>query len=102
MFEIHVLHILSALLLGCVLFNYRSLGLWRVPGPFVARLTPLYRVYLLWSGDCIEKYQNLHKKFGSVVMIGPNHVITSDTDAVFTIYDAGWRFPKVTTSLPGP
>lgn len=100
MLGIHLLYALAALLVVSILYVYRnesSLGLQRVPGPFVARLTPLYRIHLLWSGRCIKKFEKLHKQFGSVVRTGPNHVITSDQDAVFTIYDAGWRFPKVMT-----
>ncbi|KAL8828585.1 MAG: hypothetical protein Q9191_002503 [Dirinaria sp. TL-2023a] len=59
-----------------------------------ARLTPLYRIYLLWSGHCAQKLENLHEQFGSVVRTGPKHIVTSDRLAIFTIYDAGWRFPK--------
>ena len=104
MFETHVLYALAALFAGPILYFYRkesNVGLWQVPGPFIARLTPLYRVYLLWSGECIDKFDKLHKQFGPVVRTGPNHIITSDPDAVFTIYDAGWRFPKVMASLHG-
>lgn len=104
MFEIHVLYALAALFAGPILHFYRkewNMSLWQAPGPFIARLTPLYRVHLLWSGGYIDKFDKLHEQYGSVVRTGSNHVITSDPDAVFTIYDAGSRFPKGTASLYG-
>ena len=70
-------------------------GLWHVPGPFLARFTGLYRVFLLWSGECPWKIHELHKRYGSVVRTGPNHVIVSDPSALFSIYGSGGRFRKV-------
>lgn len=71
-----------------------------IPGPLAARFTSIYRIYVLWSGKCNEKYESLHKQYGPLVRIGPNHIIASDPAIIFTIYDAGWRFPKVSLA-PG-
>lgn len=95
--------ILSSLIAVILVWIYRNLlvdpHLEHIPGPFVARLSSLYRVYLLWSGLCDEKFENLHRRFGSVVRLGPNHVTTSDPDTLLAIYCNGWRFPKVTALL---
>ena len=98
MFKVFTFAVLPALLSGFVGYKFYSLSsrkLVMIPGPFLAPFSSLYRVYLLWSGSCTEKYERLHKQYGSVVRTGPRHVITSDPAAVSTIYDTGWRFPKV-------
>ena len=98
MLHIYWLHTLLAMLAGLGFYIYKNWSnalLSKVPGPISARLTPLYRVYLLWSGECPQKFKRLHEEFGSVVRTGPNHIVTSDPGAIFTIYDAGWGFPKV-------
>ncbi|KAL8951371.1 MAG: hypothetical protein Q9222_002648 [Ikaeria aurantiellina] len=69
-------------------------GLRQVPGPFFARLSPLYRVYLFWSGKCNENFAELDRKYSLLVRIGPNHLITCDSSAVNVIYGSGGRFPK--------
>lgn len=71
-------------------------SLWHIPGPFLARFTGVYRVFLLWSGECHWKIHELHKQYGPVVRTGPNHVIVSDPSALFSIYGSGGRFRKVT------
>ena len=98
MFGFYFFYAFLALLIIFGLYTYKNLSnalLWQVPGPIIARLTPLYRVYLLWSGDCTQKFERLHQRFGPVVRTGPHHVITSDPAAILTIYDAGWQYPKV-------
>ncbi|KAF7945537.1 hypothetical protein EAE96_010304 [Botrytis aclada] len=64
-----------------------------VPGPVWA-YSPLYRVFLVWSGNCAVKIQRLHEVYGAVVRTGPNHVLVSDPTAIFQIYNAGSKFKK--------
>ena len=95
-FWLQVLLILSLGLFAIKLHTLFNVKGRKVPGPYLASLSSLYRVYLLWSGDCTEKYESLHKNYGPVVRTGPHHVIVSDQAAICRIYDAGgWRFPKV-------
>ncbi|OLL24230.1 Isotrichodermin C-15 hydroxylase [Neolecta irregularis DAH-3] len=42
------------------------------PGPLVAKFTILWRVYQVWTGKRHLKLQQLHKKYGDFVRIGPN------------------------------
>ena len=76
-------------------------GLQEVPGPVLAPLSSIYRIYLLWSGEAAERFQKLHKTYGSVVRIGPSHIVVSDPSLLSTIYGQGWRFPKV-RRIPKP
>ena len=46
----------------------------RVPGPFVAKLTKLYLVYLERSGRGHRMLMELHRKHGVVVRTGPNNL----------------------------
>ncbi|KAF2234768.1 cytochrome P450 [Viridothelium virens] len=65
-----------------------------IPGPLISHVTPLYRVWILWSGDCASKFQALHQRYGPVVRTGPDCVVISENAAVAKIYGRGWRFPK--------
>ncbi len=43
----------------------------RVPGPFLAKLSQLYLVYLELSGQAHRMLMKLHEKHGHVVRTGP-------------------------------
>jgi len=100
MFETYWLYGLLPLLFGstvCLWASAWTSPLWQIPGPMLGRLTSLYRVYLLWSGRCTDQFERMHGKYGPVVRTGPKHVVVSDPDAIFTIYDSYGHFPKVTS-----
>ena len=73
-----------------VFSNLRSLS-----GPSLARLTAFYRVLLIWSGSAPAQFYNLHRRYGSLVRIGPKHVLVFDSAAVSDIFDSRTRFLKV-------
>ena len=86
--------LLGLLLILAILFrNY--LRLRRIPGPFLAGLTNLWRVYYVKKGDAQDTYIRLHKKYGNVVRVGPNCVSVSGLDAIQAIYNVQDKFPKV-------
>ncbi|KAF2969163.1 hypothetical protein GQX73_g4407 [Xylaria multiplex] len=58
----------------------------RIPGPFVARLTPIWLWYISWRGIECTVLEGLHKKYGSVVRIAPNELSISDGIAIPIIY----------------
>lgn len=66
-----------------------------IPGPFLAKITSYYRVYLTINGSSPLNSQKLHKRYGPVVRIGPNHILTSDPRAIPVIYDTRSKFLKV-------
>lgn len=54
------------LLLSLFVFVYtRAFSPLRyIPGPFWARISPLWRVYRVWLGDWHEDITKLHRKYG--------------------------------------
>ncbi|KAI1763528.1 cytochrome P450 [Hypoxylon sp. FL1150] len=57
-----------------------------IPGPFVARITPLWLWYIAWNGSECRTVAKLHKKHGPVVRVAPNEVDISDGAATHQIY----------------
>ncbi|EWC46032.1 hypothetical protein DRE_04825 [Drechslerella stenobrocha 248] len=82
----------SALLVGVLIRN--RLRLRRIPGPFWAGYTNLWRVYYVKRGDAQNTYMKVHKKYGKVVRVGPSAVSVSGLDAIHTIYNVQDKFPK--------
>jgi hypothetical protein len=66
-----------------------------VPGPLVAKFSPLWRLRLVWSGAAHEKYRELHAKYGPIVQIAPNVLAISDPAVIGTIYGISSKFLKV-------
>ncbi|KAI0452936.1 cytochrome P450 [Xylaria acuta] len=65
-----------------------------IPGPPIARLTPIWLWYISWRGIECTVLARLHEKYGPVVRIAPNEVDISDGIAVPTIYVKNGGFPK--------
>lgn len=66
-----------------------------LPGPFLARFSSLYKLYMVYDGRCHTKNLDLHKKYGPMVRVGPQHVHISDPAAMSTIYSTSTKFVKV-------
>jgi hypothetical protein len=66
-----------------------------IPGPFVAKFSPLWRLRLVWTGAAHEKYRELHAKYGPIVQIAPNVLAISDPAVITTIYGISSKFLKV-------
>lgn len=75
--------------------NIFRTGLRRLPGPFLAHATSLYRIKLVWKGGAVNNYLALHKKYGSIVRTGSNHVSVADPAAMPLIYGISSKFRKV-------
>ncbi|KAL7805071.1 cytochrome P450 [Trichoderma aethiopicum] len=65
-----------------------------IPGPLIARLTPIWYWYIVWKGIECRAIAALHKKYGPVVRIAPNEVDISDGAAVPAIYIDNGGFLK--------
>lgn len=66
----------------------------KIPGPFWARRTSLWKVYHVYRRDLAFAIQKAHEKYGPVIRIGPNHVNFQTRDAIGPIYKAGSSMPK--------
>lgn len=77
-----------------VLPYVRNLSLLKVPGPKVAALTNLWLLYQARRGRRYKEVDDLHKKYGKVVRIQPNHVSIADDSAINLIYGHGNGFLK--------
>lgn len=70
-------------------------NLRHIPGPFLAKFTPLWRYRIIWRGSAHEKYRELHEKYGPIVRIAPKVLAISDPTAIATIYGISSKFLKV-------
>ncbi len=75
--------------------NFFRTGLRNIPGPFLAHLTSLYRIRLVWKGGAVKNYIALHNKYGPIVRTGSNHVSVSDPAMIPLIYGISSKFKKV-------
>ncbi|KAM0253628.1 hypothetical protein ACHAQJ_007203 [Trichoderma viride] len=85
--------IVSILLLK-TLHGLSTHRLQHIPGPLIARLTPVWYWYLSWKGIECRAIAALHKKYGPVVRIAPNEVAISDGAAIHPIYVENGGFMK--------
>ncbi|CAO3662606.1 unnamed protein product [Umbelopsis ramanniana] len=68
-------------------------SLRNIPGPFVAKLSRFYEIYLKASGKQWIVIHDLHEKYGTVVRTGHNSISIRDPDAFKHIYGTE-RFKK--------
>ena len=85
----------TLLLVGGLQLARTYLKLRFVPGPWLAGITNLPRLYWTWTSKPFEKHLSLHKKYGKLVRMGPNMVSISDPGAIPTIYGFNYDFQKV-------
>jgi hypothetical protein len=82
-------------LFACFIFNRFSRGISKIPGPWLASSTDLWRFTLTWTERAETTHVKLHAQYGDVVRLGPNLVSITDVDAIKKIYGAGSYFEKV-------
>ncbi len=74
---------------NCFLSRLRN-----IPGPLLAKLTAKWLVFVDLVGDRTSTINELHRKCGSAVRIGPNEVSFSDIDCIKEIYGHQTVFMK--------
>ncbi|BCS30682.1 cytochrome P450 [Aspergillus puulaauensis] len=74
------------ILLAYCIHNKHGYGISKIPGPFLAGFSDLWRTILVWRGHPHLYHVKLHEKYGSAVRLGPNVVSISDPEAIKTIY----------------
>lgn len=80
----------TVVLLTKVLWELLFSPLRAFPGPFLARLTNIWRSIKTARGDVDSTQLRLHRKYGSAVRIGPNCVSLSDPNLIGPVYKNGW------------
>ncbi|KAJ6180054.1 cytochrome P450 [Penicillium mononematosum] len=87
-----------AALSAIVVISFNIVRLWlrlrHIPGPRTAALTNLVRRSWVLTGDAHVIHTALHRKYGTVVRVGPNAVMVSQPKAIDTIYGFKNRLEK--------
>lgn len=91
-----VLWLLAGLLAKFIINKYAN-GLNRIPGPWLAGFTDLYRLCIVWGRRPELWHIRLHEKQGKLVRLGPNAVSIADPDAIKTIYGLSTGYVKVSS-----
>jgi hypothetical protein len=93
-----------AALSAIVVISFNLVRLWlrlrHIPGPRTAALTNLVRRSWVLTGDAHDIHTALHRKYGTVVRVGPNAVMVSQPKAIDTIYGFKNRLEKVYPPFP--
>ncbi|KAL1843206.1 hypothetical protein VTJ49DRAFT_2757 [Mycothermus thermophilus] len=85
--------LLTTLLIRALYRRYAS-PLRKYPGPFLASISRLWKVFSTASGRTHLDHIALHRKYGPVVRIAPNEVSVSSPEAARMLLSAGKRFYK--------
>jgi hypothetical protein len=91
----YVAPLLLVALITWLLHNKYGHGINSIPGPPLASVTNLWRLTLVTGRRPELEHIKLHRKYGSVVRLGPNVVSVSDPNAVKIIYAINAGFVKV-------
>ncbi|EIW78240.1 cytochrome P450 monooxygenase [Coniophora puteana RWD-64-598 SS2] len=79
----------------CLLLYFLVPWLWdpyhqrSIPGPFLAKFSNAWLGWVSAHGHRSEIVHELHKKYGPVVRIAPNHVSVADPEALQVVYAHG-------------
>ncbi|OQE30752.1 hypothetical protein PENFLA_c002G06919 [Penicillium flavigenum] len=65
-----------------------------IPGPFWARFSNLWYFNRLRQGQFEHDNIKLHKQYGPIVRVGPNHYSISDAATIKNVYGTGSKFAK--------
>lgn len=97
--------IVKAISLGAIIvltqyvLAYLRSPLKKIPGPFLAKFSNIWRFLNHYGQIHIETQRKLHEKHGDVVRLGPTTVSLADTSLIKTIYNARGTFLKVRSCL---
>jgi hypothetical protein len=87
------------IILGLIVFNLLwnkfQRGLVKIPGPALAAYTKLWRLHNVYNGHAHLTAIDLHRKYGPLVRIAPNHVSVADPKMIPVIYSNKEDFTKV-------
>lgn len=75
--------------------EYTRSPLKRLPGPFFAKFSDIWRLWIHYKQTHIETQIKLHARYGDFVRIGPKTVSIADPSLIRTIYSTRGTFLKV-------
>ncbi|RSL51504.1 hypothetical protein CEP54_011364 [Fusarium duplospermum] len=81
-------------LLAKLIYNRYGHGISHIPGPFLASISDLWRLYIVWGRRPDIDHVKLHKRHGKLVRLGPNAISVSDPSAIRQIYGLASGFKK--------
>lgn len=90
---------LALLVLVRLVYSRYCNGLYGIPGPWLASIMSLWKLYIVWSKSMPWTNAALHEKYGPLVRIGPRHVSASTSEALGIIHTIRRRFQKVAARL---
>jgi hypothetical protein len=73
---------------------YLQSPLKKLPGPFLARFSNIWRFFDHYSQTHIETQRKLHEQHGDIVRLGPTTVSVADASLIKTIYNTRGTFLK--------
>lgn len=73
--------------------RYRH-DLRKLPGPFLASFSNIDRIWSVVRKDQMNYHISLHRKYGRLVRVGPNHVSISDSNTIQQLYSISPKFIK--------
>ena len=77
-----------------ILFPIFRPDLRSIPGPALAKITDLHRLWLVYTESAHEHHLHLHSRHGPFVRLGPNNVSVGSPAAIPILYNTRTRFPK--------
>lgn len=98
-FSHHILGFVVVSLVICLARNYITPGASSVPGPFLAKLSNIWRFVDVARGRPDITLYQLHQEYGDYVPIGPNVVSIRNLDAMKMVYGINKGFRKVNNWL---
>ncbi|KAK5268613.1 hypothetical protein LTR99_003976 [Exophiala xenobiotica] len=88
------LQLLAAFILFRLLWNKFQRHLVSIPGPTLAAYTKFWRLYDVYKGKSHLTAIDVHRKYGPLVRIAPNHVSVADPSYIPIIYNIKENFTK--------
>lgn len=100
-YALAALAVLSSLYSASVLYSICFHPLRRIPGPFLAKSTELWRTSRYVRGNWHRDILDLHSKYGPVVRVSPNEVSIVDRHGLTEVYGHSKGTRKVCLHLHG-
>lgn len=72
-----------------------------IPGPKLGAITPFYLDCRYYFDSAVPFIKSLHRKYGSIVRVGPNEVVINDATHLGLIYGSRSTFRKPDTAVLG-
>jgi hypothetical protein len=94
-----VLLSVCVLIISRFLWNYLRSPLKNFPGPIPTTFTNIWRMQDVYKGRCDITHNELHRKYGPAVRMGPNLLSLSDPNLIGQVYNTRNPWLKVWVKL---